>query len=73
MICHTRPLIAPKPPDRGGDVPSVIAAYQAVTTLHLQRPPDPIVGLARASDRRTRPLRLNARMVDEEVASIALV
>lgn len=29
---------------------SVIAAYQAVTDFHLQRPPDPIVGLARASD-----------------------
>lgn len=51
---------------------SVIAAYQTATTFHFERPPDPTVGLARASDARTRRLRMNARLVDEEIAAIAL-
>jgi aspartyl-tRNA(Asn)/glutamyl-tRNA(Gln) amidotransferase subunit A len=52
---------------------SVIAAFQAVTDFHLQRPPDPTVGLARASDPRTRSLRLTRRDVEAEIRATALV
>jgi aspartyl-tRNA(Asn)/glutamyl-tRNA(Gln) amidotransferase subunit A len=51
---------------------SVIAAYQAATTFHLRRPPNPTIGLARASDPRTPRLRMNSRSVDAEIAATAL-
>jgi Asp-tRNA(Asn)/Glu-tRNA(Gln) amidotransferase A subunit family amidase len=47
---------------------SVIAAYQAVTDFHLKRPPDPIVGLAAASDPRTERIRLTAKDAKREQA-----
>jgi Asp-tRNA(Asn)/Glu-tRNA(Gln) amidotransferase A subunit family amidase len=47
---------------------SVIAAYQAVTDFHLKRPPDPILGLAAASDPRTERIRLTARDAKREQA-----
>lgn len=52
---------------------SVIAAFQAVTDFHLRRPPNPTLGLARASDPRTHRLRMNARMVDAEIEATARV
>ncbi len=51
---------------------SVIAAYQAVTAFHLRRPPNPTIGLARASDPRTPRIRTNARSVEREIEETAL-
>jgi aspartyl-tRNA(Asn)/glutamyl-tRNA(Gln) amidotransferase subunit A len=49
---------------------SVIAAYQAVTDFHLQRPPDPIVGLARAGDPFGPRVRQTSREVDAEMREL---
>jgi Asp-tRNA(Asn)/Glu-tRNA(Gln) amidotransferase A subunit family amidase len=51
---------------------SVIAAFQAVTDYHLRRPPNPTIGLARASDPRVPRIRLYARSVDAEIEATAL-
>lgn len=51
---------------------SVIAAYQAVTDFHLQRPPDPIVGLARASDPFAPRVRQTCTEVDAEIREVML-
>jgi hypothetical protein len=51
---------------------SLIAAFQAVTDFHLKRPPDPIVGVAKAGDPRTPRVRMNAKLVDADIAATAL-
>ena len=51
---------------------SVIAAFQAATNYHLRRPPNPTIGLARASDPRVPRIRMNAKSVDAEIEATAL-
>jgi hypothetical protein len=51
---------------------SVIAAYQAVTDFHLRRPPDPVVGLARAKDPFGPRVRQTSREVDAEMRDLML-
>lgn len=51
---------------------SVIAAFQAATTYHLRRPPNPTIGLARAGDPRVPRIRMNAKSVDAEIEAMAL-
>jgi aspartyl-tRNA(Asn)/glutamyl-tRNA(Gln) amidotransferase subunit A len=48
---------------------SVIAAFQAVTDFHLKRPPNPTLGLARASDPRTKQLKLSRREIEADRAT----
>ncbi|HEV7734103.1 MAG TPA: amidase [Candidatus Binatia bacterium] len=52
------------PPFSEESILSVIAAYQATTTFHFERPADPVVGVSAAS--RTRGTRITCRDVDLE-------
>lgn len=51
---------------------SVIAAFQAVTDFHLKRPPNPTIGLARASDPRTKQLKQSRREIEADILATAI-
>jgi Asp-tRNA(Asn)/Glu-tRNA(Gln) amidotransferase A subunit family amidase len=56
------------PPFSEERILSVIAAYQATTTFHQQRPPDPVAGVSARS--RTAPMRITCREVDRECRAV---